>query len=707
MKISDQKFLIGAAAAVMVAAPTLLLRAPAPQTPSPERAVVGDISTLKKSYDNWKQRFVKGGWDNKLVVQIGYEKALSRAHSRARGTAVLDLGDGSVSVEIAGLDTSSDYEVWLLDNVPGENRSILPEDGDTTMRLGALAFHAGKATLQANLPNNDSADFDIDQIVVVAAGDRPVDGLLFGSPSFFQRLYYSEKRDELAKFARNSQLGDSAAMEAAPFDFVVPGIAYASDEAKLDTILQEQLAFGEQLFFEETFDGNGRTCGTCHPAENNFTIDPAFISKLPDKDPLFVAEFKPELAELENPILLRELGLILANKDGFDAPGVFRSPLQLLGLPMTVTGETSTGFPFAQGVGWSGDGGVGNEIRGFGSGAVKQHNPKTLNRVAGVDFRLPTEAELDAMEAFMFSLGRQEEYILADLEFRSPLVEEGKLLFDDRDGPAKCKRCHDNGGSNSSSTFQNGQRNTGVEDLPQQPAWTLAEEYGFDMLCDGGFGTGDGTHTRVDTKQGLLVDACDKSCLGGIHTGGCGDGTFNVTSVIESADTAPFFHNNAVATLEGSVEFYNTDAFNQSPSAIGQGGIGIIDMDDYDVMAVSMFLRTINAVENIRSTTAYLNRALARSESEARKPQDAFKPQEDPFERLIRLALAEIEDGVQVLKGGQVVENEEAIERLKNAHRFLTLAKGLVHFDFGECIRCIIRALEELEAARNDLLIRG
>ncbi|MCH8872910.1 hypothetical protein IH824_09100 [candidate division KSB1 bacterium] len=54
---------------------------------------------------------------------------------------------------------------------------------------------------------------------------------------------------------------------------------------------------GRRLFFEETFAGNGRTCGSCHPAENNLTIDPAFIATLPDEDPLFVAEFNPELKE--------------------------------------------------------------------------------------------------------------------------------------------------------------------------------------------------------------------------------------------------------------------------------------------------------------------------------------------------------------------------------------------------------------------------
>ena len=52
---------------------------------------------------------------------------------------------------------------------------------------------------------------------------------------------------------------------------------------------------GRRIFFTETFDGNGRTCGTCHRAEDNFALSPAFIATLPDDDPLFVAERVPEL----------------------------------------------------------------------------------------------------------------------------------------------------------------------------------------------------------------------------------------------------------------------------------------------------------------------------------------------------------------------------------------------------------------------------
>src|SRR3989442_11089174 len=82
--------------------------------------------------------------------------------------------------------------------------------------------------------------------------------------------------------------------------------------------LSQVIAKGSDLFFNETFGSNGRTCGTCHPAENNFTIDPAFIATLPKDNPLFVAEFIPALKEnFENPALMREFGLILENLDGF------------------------------------------------------------------------------------------------------------------------------------------------------------------------------------------------------------------------------------------------------------------------------------------------------------------------------------------------------------------------------------------------------
>ena len=102
----------------------------------------------------------------------------------------------------------------------------------------------------------------------------------------------------------------------------------------------ELIAKGKRIFFNETFSGNGRTCGTCHPAENNLTIDPAFIARLPNNDPLFVAEFIPALAKnFENPRLMREFGLILENLDGFedlDNKFVMRGVPHTLGMRVSV-----------------------------------------------------------------------------------------------------------------------------------------------------------------------------------------------------------------------------------------------------------------------------------------------------------------------------------------------------------------------------------
>jgi hypothetical protein len=106
---------------------------------------------------------------------------------------------------------------------------------------------------------------------------------------------------------------------------------------------EAQIARGRELFFKETFNGNGRTCGTCHPAENNFTIDPAFIATLPPDNPLFVAEFVPALKQnFENPRLMREFGLILENLDGFDD---LSNKFTMRGVPHVLAMRTSIASP--------------------------------------------------------------------------------------------------------------------------------------------------------------------------------------------------------------------------------------------------------------------------------------------------------------------------------------------------------------------------
>ncbi len=387
---------------------------------------------------------------------------------------------------------------------------------------------------------------------------------------------------------------------------------------------------GEQIFLNETFAGNGRTCGTCHRATDNFGLTPAFIANLPDDDPLFVAETNPDLAEnFENPRLMRELALILENQDGFDdLPNDFN----MRGIPHTLALRTSIDSRAGPQTGWSGDGAPGDgSLRSFATGAVIQHFTKTTNRIAGVDFRLPTDQELDALEAFQLSLGRQ-----ADLDLPLPLkgviAARGQEIFLDNT-LGKCNACHFNAGANADpAIFGPGAGNlnfdTGAENLPDQPADLTGEK----NPPDDGFGSP-------------------------------GNGEFNTPPLVEAADTGPFFHNNSVETIEGAVAFYNGDAFTNS--AAGQLLIGAtgsaINLDATQVVAVAAFLRVINALENIRSSIELLDRAVLKIDES-----------DSATEALLGRALADTADGIEVLSGGGI--HAAAAAHLATARAFIQRA---------------------------------
>ena len=367
---------------------------------------------------------------------------------------------------------------------------------------------------------------------------------------------------------------------------------------------------GERIFLNETFDGNGRTCASCHRPTDNFGLTPAFVATLPDDDPLFVAETNPDLAaNFENPRLMREFALILENQDGF---GDLQNNFNMRGIPHTLALSTSIDSREGARTGWSGDGAPGDgSLRSFATGAVIQHFTKSTKRIAGVDFRLPTDEELDALEAFQLSLGRQD-----DLQLPRPLkgvvASRGQEIFIDIN-LGKCNACHFNAGANGNPAIfgpdaGNLNFDTGVENLPDQPADLTGEL----VPPDDGFGSP-------------------------------GNGEFNTPPLVEAADTGPFFHNNSVETVEGSVAFYNGDAFTNSPAGqllINATG-SAINLDATQVVAVAAFLRVINALENIRSSNNLLDRAVATTD----KSNESTGPL---FDRAIR----DTEDAIQVLTGG-------------------------------------------------------
>ena len=393
---------------------------------------------------------------------------------------------------------------------------------------------------------------------------------------------------------------------------------------------RELIAKGKEIFFNETFNGNGRTCGTCHPAQNNFTIDPTFIITLPANDPLFVAEFTPDLRRnFENPRLMREFGLIRENLDGFDD---LENKFVMRGVPHVLGLRTSVTSPQGPRTGWSGDGAPGDgSLRSFAVGAVIQHFTRTLNRIPGVDFRLPTDAELDALEVFMLSLGRQQDLTLP-LPLKGTIAKRGQAIFLDN-SLGKCNLCHVNAGATADfggGNIGNANFNTGVENLPDQPP--------------------DLTGERVPPDDGFRTP---------------GDGTFNTPPLVEAADTGPFFHNNAIDTIEGAVAFYNGVSFNNSPAGqalarVDPNGVGI-RLDATQIVAVAAFLRVINALENIRVGIELLEGSLR-----ARSPEEA--------KELRERAIRETDDSIGVLEGGGL--HPESLAHLREARR---LTKTAIH----------------------------
>src|SRR5207247_8139449 len=113
------------------------------------------------------------------------------------------------------------------------------------------------------------------------------------------------------------------------------------------------------------------------------------------------------------------------------------------GVPYTLRLRTSVQRPAGPRTGWSGDWGPGNgSLRSFATGAVIQHFTKTLHRIPGVDFRLPTDEELDALKAFQLSLGRQQDLALP-LRLTGTVPKRGQEIFLDNT-LGKCNICHVN-----------------------------------------------------------------------------------------------------------------------------------------------------------------------------------------------------------------------------------------------------------------------
>ncbi len=313
------------------------------------------------------------------------------------------------------------------------------------------------------------------------------------------------------------------------------------------------------------------------------TIDVDFIAQLLDENPndlLFIADFSAEAQALlgvdlppfdptdstklafEDPFLMTTRGLILENIPGLELvpdgddnhllnPPVFRGVPALFNLEFTA--------PY----GYNGNIVT---LQDFAMGAVIQHFPKTLDRIEGVDFVLPTAAELAAMEAFMLSntspangnfkiegprslLSIPEDKKAQDTT--RPEVRGRELLFS-----VGCTSCH--GGP----VFDGGNRATGVEDLAISKTLPTRD-----------IGAGSDFFPQFRTPQlfGLRRPAV-------FHNNAVGDNTAPI-----EGKTLRF------AKLRAAVAFYNSEEFADADNS--PGGLNMIEQEIDDIAA---FLEAIS-----------------------------------------------------------------------------------------------------------------
>lgn len=588
----------------------------------------GKTSNLQTTYQRWLKGY-EATPVSEIPVGLVWNKGLSSEFSEARGLAKIDLQNGQVRVKVQGLTDENIATVWLLDR----------HQNTRSIKLGQLAFTGEGAWLNTRVDPGSLQDFQINWVVVAHKGADPMQqGVLFGSISLFQRVYHYPEVTPLPWETRSVSVSNQSGVAVA--DGILP--AHYPNAGMIN--------LGRSIFFNETFNGNGRTCGTCHPEDNNHTLDPKYIATLPDTDPLFVAERpapNPLANNFEKPELMRKVGLILENTNGFsDLPNNFtmRSVPHLLGLhtslsPPSDAASDGTTLPPDERTGWSGDGAPSNiavspqthgTLRDFAVGAVIQHFTKSLNRQPGQDFRLPTEAELDALEAYMLSLGRQQEFDdLTQISLTDERADMGRrnYLGENLANGIPCNACHLNGGANTDPGF----------DFPASVTPPAFESSNRSFA------------PRVEE----LIDQPGDVVIGGQlpFDDGFGSGTnlFNVPTVIEAADTGPYFHSNQIDTVEGLISFYSSQRHLRNGEILGP----IVGLNGSQVANVGAFMRVVNADDNLRIAIGLITEAGQLNRWRDRQTN-------------LHLARAEINDALEVLEGGHL-HFDDAVPLIKKA----------------------------------------
>jgi cytochrome c peroxidase len=296
-------------------------------------------------------------------------------------------------------------------------------------------------------------------------------------------------------------------------------------------------ALGEDVFFHETFGGNGRTCATCHDPRNEFTVSPELVQQRHQADPGHPL-FRPidsddgrgnDYTTLLDHALFRVTISLHPNLSLVDAPGE-RTITVWRGVPSIANVELTA--PYLQ------DGRAAT-LPEQALGAIHGHMQPS---------RKPTPRELEALQVF------QDEFFYP-LRLRSlrddsdplpkapgysmpaanPAARRGKLVFD-----LKCRQCHDG-------------------ELASQPRNPAGSNFANAFVSDANPLNLTVFRLAFKLPDGSTVETVSPDPGRAALTGDLRDlNLFDTPSLRGVKHTAPYFHDNSTNTLEAVIDHYNS-----------------------------------------------------------------------------------------------------------------------------------------------------
>jgi len=299
---------------------------------------------------------------------------------------------------------------------------------------------------------------------------------------------------------------------------------------------RSSFALGEDVFFHETFGGNGRTCATCHDPRNEFTVSPQLVQSRYQADPshpLFRAIDSDDgagnsYATLLDHALFKVTLPLPANVSLIDVPAE-RSITVWRGVPSIANVRLTP--PYLQ------DGRAAT-LPEQALGAIRGHMQPT---------RKPTARELEALDVFQreFFYPLRIRALVDDTDTLpkppgfsmpalNPAAVRGRASFN-----LHCARCH------------SGE----LADTPRDPA---ASKFANAFVSDANSLNLPIFRLAFRQPDGSVVETVSPDPGRAAITGELRDlNLFDTPSLRGVKHTAPYFHDNSADTLEEVINHYN------------------------------------------------------------------------------------------------------------------------------------------------------